>query len=94
MASGCVACKAHIIPLLAISFSEVVSKSSLMPIHEEDILYAEDHAKWSKNKRFPFVTIVELKCHLFYKAFPNYPWFPFLPRFSADRCYAMGPSVI
>lgn len=47
-----------------------------MPIHASEILYAEDHAKWSKNKRFLFVPIVKLKSHLFQKIFPDYPWSP------------------
>lgn len=45
-----------------------------MPVHASEILYAGDHAKWSKNKRFPFVAIVKLKSHLFRKIFPDYPW--------------------
>lgn len=94
MASGRVACKTHVIPLLAVSFSRADRKSSLMPIHAKEVLCAEDHAKWSKNKRFPFVTIVKLKCHLCYKAFSDYSGFPFLLRFSVDRCYAVGPSVV
>lgn len=77
MTSGCVVCKTHIIPLLVIAFSEVVRSSSFITIHASETLYAEDHGKWSKNKRFPFVAIVKLKSHLFWKIFPNSPWSPF-----------------
>lgn len=95
MTSGCVVCKTHIIPLLVISFSEVVRSSSFITIHASETLYAEDHGKWSKNKRFPFVAIVKLKSHLFRKIFPNYPWSPFSLRvllIGAVRSGSVYPS--
>lgn len=94
MTSGYVVCQTHLIPLLAISFSEVVRNNSLMPIHAEEMLYAEEHAKWNKNKRFPSVTIVKLKSHVLCKVFSNYPWPPCLPRFPVDRCCAIWHSIM
>lgn len=63
-------------PFHSVKWSEI---ALLMPVHAEEVLYAEDHAKWSKNKRFSFVAVVKLQRHLFWRSSPITPDFPFPP---------------